>query len=94
MRSASLFLSALPAPGPAALVDRIVAALHWLRIAHAEQRRLARARREFASLDAHALRDLGIERGEYESYLAESRAVVEATRVRIDRSVLAHRYGA
>lgn len=61
---------------------RIVAGLHWLKIAYAEQRRRARARDELDALDAHALRDLGLERCEFDSYLAEALHQVETTRVR------------
>jgi uncharacterized protein YjiS (DUF1127 family) len=49
-------------------LHRLVPGLHWLRIALAEQRRAARQRREYALLDQHALRDLGITRGELDSY--------------------------
>jgi len=92
MTSASLFLSEVAAPWPAArVVNRIVSGLHWLRIAHAEQRRRARSRRELAQLDAHALHDLGIDRGEIDSFLAEAMGDVEATRRRIVDDVLARR---
>ena len=92
MTSASLFLSEVAAPWPAArVVNRIVSGLHWLRIAHAEQRRRARSRRELAQLDAHALHDLGIDRGEIDSFLDEAMGDVEATRRRIVDDVLARR---
>ena len=69
-------------------VRRLVPGLHWLRIALAEQRRAARQRREHALLDQHALRDLGITRGELDSYAAEARCAVARTRLRVydDRS--------
>jgi len=58
---------------------------HW----HAFVKALARnararcERREFARLDAHALRDLGLARGEYDSYCAEAAGRVKATRRRL-----------
>lgn len=84
MTSASLFLSDIATPWPAArVVHRIVSGLHWLRIAHAEQRRRARSAGDLAELDARALRDLGLDRGELDSCLAEARGDAEATRRRI-----------
>ena len=41
-------------PGVAGALHRLVAGLHWLRIAHAERRRAARARAELARLDPAA----------------------------------------
>jgi len=92
MPSASLFLSDIAAPWPAArVVNRIVSGLHWLRIAHAEQRRRARGRRELAQLDSHALRDIGLDRGEIDSYLAEAMGDAESTRRRIVDEALGRR---
>ena len=68
--------------GVEAAVHRIVAGLHWVKIAYAEQRRRARARDELAALDEHALRDLGLQRSELDSYLAEAQHAVDVTRVR------------
>jgi len=92
MTSALRSMPQVSAPVPAArILNRIVGGLHWLRIAHAEQRRRARSRRELAQLDAHALHDLGIDRGEIDSFLAEAMGDVEATRRRIVDDVLARR---
>ena len=41
------------------------------------------AEREFANLDANALRDLGLHRSELGSYWAESRALAQPTRRRV-----------
>jgi uncharacterized protein YjiS (DUF1127 family) len=41
------------------------------------------AEREFAGLDAHALRDLGLHRSELGSYWAESRGLAQPTRRRV-----------
>jgi uncharacterized protein YjiS (DUF1127 family) len=68
--------------GVEAAIHRIVAGLHWLKIAHAERRARARAREEFETLDANALRDLGMHRSEFDSYIAEAWHQAEATRVR------------
>jgi len=68
--------------GVEAAIDRIVAGLHWVQIAYAERRARARAREEFETLDANALRDLGMHRSEFDSYLAEAWHQAEATRVR------------
>ena len=93
MTSASTFLSDIATPWPAAkVVNRIVSGLHWLRIAHAEQRRRARSRRELAQLDSRALHDLGIHRGEVESCLAEAMGDAESTRRRIVDEALARRH--
>jgi len=46
--------------------------------------RLRSARREFQSLDADALRDLGIHASEFGSYWAESEGLVDRTRRRTD----------
>jgi uncharacterized protein YjiS (DUF1127 family) len=50
----------------------------------AAARREARARSEFARLDAAAYRDLGISPSEFGSYWAESQGVAERTRVRVE----------
>ena len=68
--------------GVEAAIDRIVAALHWVQVAYAERRARARAREEFETLDADALRDLGMHRSEFDSYRAEAWHQAEATRVR------------
>jgi len=70
-------------PGAAGALDRVVAGLHWLRIAHAEHRRAARARDEFARLDPAAMRDLGMTYGEIDSYVAEAQGAVARTRLRV-----------
>ena len=68
--------------GVEAAIHRLVAGLHWLQVAYAERRARARAREEFETLDANALRDLGMHRSEFDSYLAEAWHEAEATRVR------------
>ena len=68
--------------GVEAAIHRIVAGLHWLKLAYAERRARARARQEFETLDANALRDLGLHRSEFDSYLAEAWHEAETTRVR------------
>ena len=78
----TLTLPSNPFIGIAAALRGVVAGLHWIAIAHAEMRRRARARAELAALDEHALRDLGLQRSEFDSYLAESLQQVERTRVR------------
>jgi len=94
MTSASLSLPPVPAPLPAArILNRIVAGLHWLRIAHAEQRRRAHSRRELAQLDARALQDLGLSPGEVESCVAEAMGEAESTRRRITDDALLGRNG-
>lgn len=45
--------------------------------------RFARARREFARLDAQTLRDLGMAPSEFGSFWAESQGWVEPTRCRV-----------
>ena len=69
--------------GIAGALQRIVAGAHWLRIAIAEQRRAARERAEFYRLDERSLRDLGLTRDEYRSYLAEASGLVPRTRLRL-----------
>jgi len=54
--------------------------------------RYAAARREFSRLDASTLRDLGMSRGEFDSYWAETHGQAEQTRVRVLRN-LRGRYG-
>ena len=71
-----------PFTGIAGAFHRIGAAAHGLLAAYAAMRRRARAREELDALDGHALRDLGVQRSEFDSYLAESLLHVEATRVR------------
>jgi uncharacterized protein YjiS (DUF1127 family) len=41
------------------------------------------ARREFAQLDEMTLRDIGMSRGEFDSYWAETQGQAEPTRVRV-----------
>jgi uncharacterized protein YjiS (DUF1127 family) len=83
MNSITQTLPPAPSFGIAGALRRIVAGAHWLKIAYAEQRRAARNRAEFARLDRHALRDLGLTRDEYLSYAAEARGIVPCTRQRI-----------
>jgi uncharacterized protein YjiS (DUF1127 family) len=47
--------------------------------------RYAIARREFNRLDESTLRDLGISRGEFDSYWAETEGLAEPTRLRVTR---------
>ena len=68
--------------GVEAAIHRIVDGLRRLKDAYAARRARARAREELDMLDAHALRDLGLSRSEFDSYLAEAWNEVEATRVR------------
>ena len=82
MKSTTIALAPSSFAGVAGALQRIVAGVHWLKIAVAEQRRRARARAELDSLDDHALRDLGLQRSEFDSYIAEALHEVEATRVR------------
>ena len=70
-------------PGVDGALQRIVAGLHWLRIAHAERRRAARDRAELDRLDAQALRDLGLTRGEIDSYAAEAAGAAPRSRRRV-----------
>jgi uncharacterized protein YjiS (DUF1127 family) len=71
-------------PGVRGALQRVVSGVHWLRIAHAERRRKARAREELGQLDDHALRDLGLTRAELDSYAAEARGAVARSRRRVD----------
>jgi uncharacterized protein YjiS (DUF1127 family) len=73
-------LAPAPSWGAAGALRRIVAGAHWLRIAYAEQRRVAREHAEFAQLDEHTLRDLGLTRDGYLSYTAEARGLVPSRR--------------
>ena len=82
MKSTTIALTPGPFAGVAGVFHRIVAGVQRLKIAHAEMRRRARARDELDALDAHALRDLGLQRSELDSYLAEALHRVETTRVR------------
>jgi uncharacterized protein YjiS (DUF1127 family) len=70
-------------PGVAGALHRLVAGLHWLRIAHAERRRAARTRAELARLDPEAMHDLGLTYGEIDSYIAEAQGAVARTRLRV-----------
>jgi uncharacterized protein YjiS (DUF1127 family) len=70
-------------PGAAGALNRLVAGLHWLRIAYAERRRAARTRAELARLDPEAMRDLGLTYGEIDSYVAEAQGAVARTRLRV-----------
>jgi uncharacterized protein YjiS (DUF1127 family) len=80
MTLAILFLHAAAARGGfARLHDRIHAL--WRR--WAAHRREAAARREFAQLDASALRDLGLASSEFGSYWAETHGAAECTRRRV-----------
>jgi len=78
----TLAVSSAPFAGVEGAIDRIGAGLRWLKSAYAERRARARAREELDTLDAHALRDLGLQRSELDSYLAEALHQVETTRVR------------
>ena len=71
-------------PGVVGALQRVVSGVHWLRIAHAERCRAARARQELDQLDEHALRDLGLTRGELDSFAAEARGAVARSRRRVD----------
>jgi len=94
MTSASTFLSDIATPWQAGrVVNRIVSGLHWLRIAHAEQRRRAQSRRELAQLDDRTLHDLGIARGELDSCQAEAWGGADSTRRRISDEALLSRQG-
>ena len=68
--------------GVEAAIHHLVAGLRWLQVAYAERRARARAREEFETLDANALRDLGMHPSEFDSYLAEAWHQAEAPRVR------------
>ena len=57
----------------------------------AETWRHAAARREFNGLDDIALRDLGIGRGEFDSYWAETHGRAEPTRLRVTRHIAGRR---
>ena len=70
-------------PGATGALHRLVAGLHWLRIAYAERRRAARARAELARLDPEAMRDLGLTYGEIDSSVAEARGAAARTRLRV-----------
>ena len=45
------------------------------------------ARREFAKLDESTLRDIGMSRGEFDSYWAETHGQAEPTRVRVTQRI-------
>ena len=60
-------------------VDRILAGARWVAARWAEHRQAVRSRAEFNRLDSHALRDLGISRGDYDTYLAEARSAGQPT---------------
>ena len=79
------FTHAPPAamPGASGALHRLVAGLHWLRIAYAERRRVARTRAELAQLDPEAMSDLGMTYGEIDSYIAEAQGAVARTRLRV-----------
>jgi len=72
--------------------DRILAGAKWVAARWAERRRAARSRAEFNRLDSHALRDLGISRGDYDTYLAEARSAGRPTlrRTRVQPSTARH----
>jgi uncharacterized protein YjiS (DUF1127 family) len=69
--------------GVSGALSRLVAGLHWLRIAHAERRRAARTRAQLCRLGPEAMRDLGLTCGEIDSYGAEARGAVARTRLRV-----------
>ena len=68
--------------GVEAAIHHLVAGLQWLQLAYIQRRARARAHEELETLDTHALRDLGLHRSEFDSYLAEAWHQAEATRVR------------
>jgi len=70
-------------PGVSGALHRLVAGLHWVRIAYAEKRRAERTRAELAGLDPEAMRDLGMTYGEIDSYIAEARGAAARTRLRV-----------
>ena len=70
-------------PGAAGALHRLIAGWHWLRIAYAERRRVARTRAELAQLDPEAMSDLGMTYGEIDSYIAEAQGAVARTRLRV-----------
>ena len=45
------------------------------------------ARREFAQLDESTLRDIGVSRGEFDSYWAETHGRAEPTRMRVTQHI-------
>ena len=45
------------------------------------------ARREFAKLDESTLRDIGMSRGEFDSYWAETHGRAEPTRMRVTQHI-------
>lgn len=73
------FVAAPEAMAFAAIVERIGALFH----AWQERRLHAKARREFARLSPAAMRDLGMDASEFESYWAEARGQSLRTRRRI-----------
>jgi uncharacterized protein YjiS (DUF1127 family) len=62
---------------------RLRAGVHTIAERFARRRREARERRGFQALDRQALRDLGLDRSEFDSYIAESRGRVASTRRRL-----------
>jgi len=68
--------------GVEAAVHHLVDGLRRLKSAYRQRRARARAHEELDTLDVHALRDLGLHRSEFDSYLAEAWHEAEATRVR------------
>jgi uncharacterized protein YjiS (DUF1127 family) len=63
-----------------------IAVAQWcqhLRAGWRRARELRRAERQFASLDAHALRDMGLHRSELGSYWAEAQRQAPLTRRRV-----------
>ena len=83
MRSiTTLAVGPAPFAGVEAVIHHLVDGLRRMKSAYLQRRARARAHEELDTLDAHALRDLGLHRSEFDSYLAEAWHEAEATRVR------------
>jgi uncharacterized protein YjiS (DUF1127 family) len=72
-------------PTPSALAC-VVARLVRVRLAIRARRDRSAQRREFNQLNRQALRDLGVDRSEFDSYMAELDGVQPTTRRRIARA--------
>jgi hypothetical protein len=79
---------------PAGLLEAATAAaLRWCRgtlDAWRESRRLRAERLNFDALDDVVLRDMGLRRSEYDSYLAEASGLAPWTRTRVVRGIPRH----
>ena len=69
-------------PAPIRFETAVASALRSVLHEVAGAWRYAAARREFGNLDAATLRDLGMSRGEFDSYWAETHGLAEPTRRR------------